>query len=37
MRRALETTLVGLPNLKDRLETQGKPVIVLDLAQEVGE
>lgn len=37
MRRALETTLAGLPNLKERLEAQGKPTIVLDLAQEVGE
>lgn len=35
MRRPMETMLLGYPALKDRLEKEGKPVILLDILQEV--
>ena len=35
MRRPLETLLLGYPDLKSRLEGEGKPVIILDILQEV--
>ncbi|ORX35637.1 histidine phosphatase superfamily [Kockovaella imperatae] len=35
MRRPLETLLLGYPELKTRLEAEGKPVIILDILQEV--
>lgn len=31
----METTLVGYPHLKERLDAIGKPVYLLDLLQEV--
>ncbi|WVR06820.1 hypothetical protein IAU60_003856 [Kwoniella sp. DSM 27419] len=34
MRRPMETMLLGYPDLKARLESQGKPVILLDILQE---
>ncbi|WVQ74388.1 hypothetical protein IAR50_003989 [Cryptococcus sp. DSM 104548] len=36
LRRPLETMLLGYPGLKARLEQESKPVIILDLLQEVG-
>ncbi|WVQ79970.1 hypothetical protein IAT38_002071 [Cryptococcus sp. DSM 104549] len=36
LRRPMETMLLGYPNLKARLDKSGKPVILLDLLQEVG-
>ncbi|WWC69952.1 uncharacterized protein I206_103896 [Kwoniella pini CBS 10737] len=35
LRRPMETMLLGYPELKDRLEKEGKPVILLDTLQEV--
>ncbi|WVF71212.1 hypothetical protein IAT40_006012 [Kwoniella sp. CBS 6097] len=36
LRRPMETMLIGYPELKSRLENEGKPVILLDTLQEVG-
>ncbi|KAK8864646.1 hypothetical protein IAR55_001896 [Kwoniella newhampshirensis] len=36
LRRPMETMLLGYPNLKERLDKAGKPVILLDTLQEVG-
>ncbi|WVQ99655.1 hypothetical protein IAU59_006794 [Kwoniella sp. CBS 9459] len=36
LRRPMETMLIGYPDLKARLESEGKPVILLDTLQEVG-
>ncbi|WRT66607.1 uncharacterized protein IL334_003566 [Kwoniella shivajii] len=36
LRRPMETMLIGYPELKSRLEGEGKPVILLDKLQEVG-
>lgn len=33
----METMLLAFPHLKDRLDAEGKPVILLDLAQEASE
>ncbi|WWC61929.1 uncharacterized protein I303_104515 [Kwoniella dejecticola CBS 10117] len=35
LRRTMETMLIGLKDLKDRLDAQGQPVILLDTLQEV--
>ena len=37
MRRPMETMLLGYPELKKRLDGEGKPVYVLDIVQEVEE
>jgi hypothetical protein len=37
MRRPLETMILGYPDLKKRLESKGKPVVLLDTLQEVAE
>ncbi|KAI0366245.1 phosphoglycerate mutase-like protein [Pilatotrama ljubarskyi] len=37
LRRTLSTTLVGFPHLRQRLEAQGKPIIVLPQLQEVND
>lgn len=31
----METMLLGYPGLKKRLESEGKPVVLLDILQEV--
>ncbi|ORY26137.1 histidine phosphatase superfamily [Naematelia encephala] len=36
LRRPMETMLLGYPSLKSRLDREGKPVILLDILQEVG-
>ncbi|KAK6909832.1 hypothetical protein L486_00518 [Kwoniella mangroviensis CBS 10435] len=36
LRRPMETMLIGYPSLKERLDKEGKPVILLDTLQEVG-
>ena len=33
----METMILGYPSLKKRLENEGKPVILLDILQEVAE
>jgi hypothetical protein len=33
----METMLLAFPDLKDRLDAQGKPVVLLDIAQEASE
>ncbi|CAK9781208.1 hypothetical protein CC85DRAFT_289451 [Cutaneotrichosporon oleaginosum] len=35
LRRTMETTLIAFPELKRRLEAEGKKVVLLDIAQEV--
>ncbi|GMK53910.1 hypothetical protein CspeluHIS016_0104960 [Cutaneotrichosporon spelunceum] len=35
LRRTMETTLIAFPELKRRLESEGKKVVLLDIAQEV--
>jgi hypothetical protein len=35
MKRTLQTTVIGYPDLRKRLEGEGKPVIVLPQLQEV--
>ncbi|KAK1924011.1 histidine phosphatase superfamily [Papiliotrema laurentii] len=37
MRRPLETMILGYPDLKKRLESKGKPVVLLDTLQEVAD
>ena len=34
MRRPLETMILGYPSLRSRLESEGKPPIILDILQE---
>jgi hypothetical protein len=35
MRRTMQTMVLGLPELRARLEASGKPPIMLDILQEV--